>query len=349
MLRLILKILLSLLVVKNIHAEVVSGLSDELLREADRFGDVNNLDFLSPNVMNQGDGVYSWEKPSRKIMHPKFGMVTRPSSKVRSIKRTKDKIIYDVVYTTDQYSRRINLIPIQKSHKKFLFLGGCSFTHGIGLNDSETLNHYINASHTDYYAFNYAIGGGAINNLLARMIDEENFKDQLPFSSGDFAFIYIDSHVTRVVGAWPSVWSFSAPYFKKTETGVLEFAGTIEENMSWIRKKIVKNADLLPTFLKKNRYIPRITSTDYKYFCDLVVGAREVWKRKISSGRFVFIFHPMTHVDEKIVTCLEKNNIEHFAPRVDDYHSKYAISMDGHPNGELNKVLSTKILEYLAK
>lgn len=318
--------------------------------DIESFLDFKNKNFSSlPGVINKSNQLYIWESPQHLISHSIYGMVHPISTTIRSIHRTADKLIFDATYTTDKYSRRANLEPPHKNKKKFLALAGCSFVFGIGLNDQETLNHFINKDNFPSYAFNYGVAGGSINNFLARLIYEDNLEGQLNFETGDLVYVYINDHISRVVGAWPNLWTFESPYFKKNEKSELEYAGSISENMSWIRKKIVNNAESLPSFLKEKRFIPRITSSDYDYYCELLKDVDRRWRTKKNAGRFVVAFHPLIGVDEKILSCLKENNTEFFTSKIQIDHKSHTIPIDGHPTANLNQMFAREILDFLSK
>lgn len=317
---------------------------------AKEFKDLNNPNFQSlPRVRSRGEGVYALQYPDPLIFRPRLGLVQNPATQVRTIHRTQTELIYDRLYTTDKYSRRINLTPPGPAHKKVLVLAGDSFTFGDGLDDADALHNLLNLLDSPSYALNYGQSGGSLNVFLGRLLFSENSREELLFDEGDLIYIYLDFHVARAVGTWPHDWTFMSPYFKKNQKNEMEYAGSIYENMSWLRKLMVNNADLLPEALKRNRFIPRITNGDYEYFCDLVEATKLTWMKRVKKGRFIFMFHPFVKIDERIISCLDQKKIQHAKLTITGDATQFSIPIDRHPSAYFNRLFAADLVEFLKK
>jgi hypothetical protein len=312
----------------------------------DWFADMSNDQFKEVEHVKQQGEVWHWQYPHHYTPHVLYGYLPKANATIRSIARTNSVLVYDSIHSIDKFNRRVNLLKPQFK-EKFLILAGCSFTYGTGLNDNQTLNHFINETSEKYYAYNYGVGGSSINLLLARLVLEKDLKSQLEFETGDLVYVFIHDHIARSVGSWPNLWIRSTPYFKKNATGKLEFNGSIEKNDSWFRKVLIDSVEFFPDFLKRNRVIPSLSSSDYDYFCSLVKVVNKLWQTQYQNGRFVFAFHPSQERDEKIIKCLEDNKIRFFHARPNDYAAGYEIPVDHHPNERMNRFFSQRILEFL--
>ncbi len=337
-------IALTLLTTPSKGARVLSPI--EVKTQGDAFSDLRNPNFSHGEFVFARGEIFRWQYPMQYKPNVNYGYLHRANESVRDIARTQEQLLYDSIYTTDSYSRRINLTK-PKGKEFFLILGGCSFVFGAGLNDNQTLNHFINEAQSKYYAYNYGVSGSSINLLLARLHHEQAFNSQLEFESGDLVYTFISDHVPRAVGAWPT--AKSTPYFRKNTKGRMEFAGSIEKNFSFFRRILIDSVPFFPEALKINRFIPRVNSSDYEYFCSLIKETNETWKEKHKKGRFVFAFHPFQETDEKIVACLEANKILYFHPKITDFSGRYDIPVDHHPNDRMNKFYAAQILEFLNK
>lgn len=322
----------------------------QLNPEAFFFSDLKSETFHEVSgALKIGDDLFYWEYPSRLITLPNVGQIPRPASKIHAIKRSRSKIIFNRIYTNDEYGRRISLInPSAKQSSSVLF-AGCSFVYGDGIPDHETLHHFFNSLESSYYAVNYGISGGAINNILAQLMLQENFSSQLPVPPLHLVYIYIPSHVSRVAGTWPSTWSLVNPFFIKNKKDEMTFAGSIFENTSWLRRRALELAELLPDWVRRDRFIPRITSYEQDYFCDLVKATEAFWKKQSPDGRFVFMYHPTVSPEPWLDNCLNKRGISSVKFDIDGDQSNFEIPGDGHPTGVLNQLFAKKLVEYLSK
>jgi len=139
------------------------------------------------------------------------------------------------------------------------------------------------------------------------------------------------------------------PYFKPAYNNRMIYAGSVGQNYSAYRKGALVLADILPDSVKKNRIIPRISSADYEYYCSLVKEVETVWTKDLNKGKFLFVFHPLSVVDDNIVTCLKNQNIDYIIPTVPGTHAELSIPLDYHPNAKFNKQFSEKILNHLTQ
>ncbi len=296
-----------------------------------------------------GDDLFQWESPSRGITIPKLGQIPRHSSKIHSIKRTKSKIIFNTTYTNDNHGRRLSLINPSAKQSSSVLLAGCSFVYGDGIPDHETLHHYFNLEGSSLFAINYGVSGGSINNTLARLTLQEDFSSQLPLPPRHLVYIYIPTHISRIAGTWPSTWTLENPFFKKNKKDEMIFAGSISDNMSWIRKKALEQAKHLPDSISQDRYIPRVTSYEKNYFCDLVKATEASWKKLSPAGSFIFMYHPLVEPEPWLDECLGKRGINSVRLDIDGDRSTFQIPGDRHPTGALNQLFAKKLVEYFNK
>jgi hypothetical protein len=314
----------------------------------DEFADLNNQRYFSLPGVYKNLGRHELQTPREFIPHVDYGYLTRPSSQIRSTARTNKEIIFDVLYSTDEFSRRKNLIKPVNNQEKFLLIAGCSFIFGYGLNDHETLNHAINQSSSPYYAYNYAMSSSSLNHLLARIKLENSFSNQVEFSSGELMYFFISDHVARTVGAWPNLWMKDTPYFSPTEKSGLKINGTVQQGQSLFTRFIISLTQFMPSSFFSGKIIPKLNDGHYAYFCSLIREVDREWKSSHPSGRFIFALHPFDQTDSRITNCLKQNNIEFISFELEKAIEYYKIPQDNHPNAQLNKLLAGQLLDYLA-
>jgi hypothetical protein len=68
-----------------------------------------------------------------------LGYKIAPNTRIHSVAKVGDRLIYEVDYTTDKFSRRVTPWHGSSQADKFALFFGCSFTFGQGVKDDETL------------------------------------------------------------------------------------------------------------------------------------------------------------------------------------------------------------------
>lgn len=344
---------LCLISIQSFHLSAQEPTKEVLEKEMAAFRDLKNTRFnFIPHTNEigafEGERRFMWQFPSEFSPAEFQGVRHTPSSRIVHIARTQNKISYDVVYTFDQYGRRVTATPKKKSVERFVVLGGCSFTYGNGLNDVDTINNYIAQLSDKVYPYNYAVGATGMNVLLS-MIIHTKFSEQIPEKEGDFVYIYIPAHVQRALGYWPSLaFSKRNPYFEEDENGHLVQNGSFETGRSFLTKLIETVALLLPQKFLANRDFPRIFDFAFNRACKMVVEAKEQWQKQYPESRFLTYFHPMGGEDEKMEKCLKENNVDTLVGKEFTFpYEEATVPLDGHPNGKANKVIAAEILNWL--
>ena len=116
--------------------------------------------------------------------------------------------VYDVYYSTDSLGRRItsnfckNPVYHPFTTTKHAIFVGCSFTFGVGLNDTSTFPCLYGSTHTDYQVYNYGVGGYGPHQICLLFDEGINTinKESVPEDSGFCLYTYIDDHMNRVYG-----------------------------------------------------------------------------------------------------------------------------------------------------
>lgn len=116
----------------------------------------------------------SFQGPGPYYIHDEIrGYAAASNAKKISKKMVGDKVLYDVVYTTNQYGLRVephDLAPSKNSlsndYKNVVFFGG-SFTFGEGVNDNEALPYLLEElSAGKYRAYNFGFHGYGPQQML---------------------------------------------------------------------------------------------------------------------------------------------------------------------------------------
>ena len=136
------------------------------------------------------------------------------------------RIVYSTVYTFDERGRRVTPIADTAERDRFaVFLGG-SFTLGEGVADDETLPYYFGARTSRFVPYNYGFHGAGPFDALARL-DSPQFEDEIPERNGLGFFMFIDSHIERVIGSSRIVgWHRNQAHYRRRSDGSFERDGT---------------------------------------------------------------------------------------------------------------------------
>ena len=325
--------------------------------EGDTFADPKKTDSFQGANQKIGGPVFSWQHPpanqsrlSGSLMKY-LGYVNSPLTQVRHIRRTQDQIIFDVVYSFDEHSRRI--VPLNKkpSQKLFLTLLGCSFVQGNALNDDQTLGYFLAKHSPDYYPYNYGIGGTGTSTVLA-LTERINFKEQIPEQKGVFVYVYIEAHPRRSLGAWPEIqWSENLPYYKKNEEGLLVHSGSVAEARPYYVKALQTVGKFFGNNVLKDRVFPYLSENDELLTCQMVSQARDNLKKVYPESQFIMYGHPSGGaISDTLYKCLiEKSIYVHrgFVQEFGNDVNQYVVVGDNHPNAAANDLISQDILKAI--
>jgi hypothetical protein len=322
--------------------------------EGDQFVDLKNQNFKKiPNqwapYTHNSEIIYTWQVPDEHRPKENIGYSPRPNTKVRTIRRTDTAIMYDVIYSFDAYSRRVTPLEKTKKQNKFLSLLGCSFTYGNGLNDNETINYYLANAQTEYYPYNYGIGGGALNMHLA-LAQQDDFMKDVSEKTGAFVYVFIEDHVNRVNGKNNSLQHMAiTPYFEENKIGRMVNKGSISKTRPFYTNSVKFITKVFGNNILKGRAFPAPTNEDETYFCKLVVETKKTLAEKFPNSPFVFYSHPFSGVSEVLKNCLIDNAIIFKQGlNLNSAEGNWNISpLDSHPNSAANKKVAEDILEFL--
>lgn len=316
----------------------------------DLFADLNNPDFMNlplvsgPHETNSAP-LYHWNYPNEFTADDVTGYKPSPNTKARQIKRTKNEIIFDVIYTFDELGRRTTPVKKIKSQNKYISLFGCSFTYGHGLNDNETLNYYIASLQKNYYPYNYGIGAGAIHQQLA-LSNTQDFMSDVKEPEGAFVYIFIDDHVNRALGKAHNITFMSnTPYFEENEFDEMVTRGSFNkvrplytQSLIWINKMFGQN-------ILKGRIFPDFGKSDEIKFCKIVTQAKKVLQKKFPNSPFIFYVHPFSSAPQEVKNCLVQNGVHYRqGTHFNDARPLIIHALDSHPNAAANKIVAQEIL-----
>ena len=283
-----------------------------------------------------------------------LGYKPRQNTKASSLAILKKKKLYEVTYSTDEYSGRITPVKNPSKRDNFLLFFGCSFTFGEGVNDNETLPCYLSELAIDYNPYNYGYMGYGPHQMLARL-RETDIRKEIEEKKGILIYTFIDDHVNRAIGDLRTYdWGYNSPYYAIDHNGKLIRKGNFTSGRPTL--------SLIYNIMRKSRIVNFfrinlplcITDAHIRLTAGITEESYKTFKEKFKSDDFYVIFYPWasSRYAKRMMPYLRRAGIKYL-----DYstglvkgedHRKYLISMhDGHPGPMLNKIVAERIFQDL--
>lgn len=274
------------------------------------------------------------------------------------------RLVYDVVYTTDKYRRRVTQKVLGETtgedspgSKEHLIVFGGSSAYGEGLNDSETLQYFLSQKLTDYSVLNYAVHGYGPNHMLA-LFESGDLTNEIRERKGIALYFFIDNHIERVLGSTRIPWAFyhpswSSPYYYLDDQGVLvrdrSFA-TSRPFISELYKKYLSLKSKSSLLSVLDIHFPvRTTEKHLKLATEIFLKSKRLYQEQFD-GELYVVFHPCskkTDRSKKIKDMFKKKGIQTLDYTDFDCSPEFLLEEDLHPNAKLNEILADKIIKDL--
>lgn len=246
------------------------------------------------------------------------------------------RLVYSTAYRSD--ARGWRPVPgTNPASRKPIFFFGCSYTYGVGVDESETFPARFGAALPDRHVYNFGMPGAAPNKVLG-MLQGDSARITGDFGSGGLAiYTYIPDHVPRALGtmSWISWWQHDqGPYFRDVD-GKLADSGTFASGRPILTPllKFLGRSETLKFFSVD---LPPIGDAQLDFFAQLIAEIRQESRARLGVEKFVFVFFPgAKQFHAPLVAALKKRNIDYI-----DYSDLDPSAMlketafipgDGHP------------------
>ena len=279
---------------------------------------------------------------------PLLGYKPVPGRRVTSIKRVNGRKVYDVVYTIDAAGRRVTPVGPPEPGPTVLFFGG-SNTFGEGVNDDETLPHFLARAVPSAAVYNYGFCGYGPQQMLA-MLEDGRLDDLVRDRSVIAVYLFIDAHVARAVGSMRVVtgWGTDMPCYGLDDRGQPVRTGSFWSSRpvtNWIYALLSKSRCLRHF----NVDIPLLDRSHRHLTARIIEASARRLGAVARDCRFVVAFHP--HVDTGADLKVE---LAGTGVQVLDYAGLWAgndhdfmIEGDWHPTPLAYQTLSRKLARDL--
>lgn len=286
------------------------------------------------------------------------GYAAGPNVRKKVKKFLGEKVIYDVIYTTNPKGLRVAPHDIAKrdrelkdDYKNVIFFGG-SFSFGEGLNDDETLPYlFEKLSGGRYQVYNFGFHGYGTQQML-RIIETGLLEKIIP-AQQPMVVIYeaLISHIERVTGKM--IWTVNVPRYKLSPSGMAKHVGTfaddpnLQENLKRSKEITYINSQLLARLMA-----PKRTQEDIKLFVQIVLQSKIFLEKKYKAKFFMLIWNFEGKEGGRVVNLLRKCGIEVITvdqvfKEYKDPFENYLIEGDYHPTKLANERIAKYLLEYV--
>lgn len=249
--------------------------------------------------------------------------------------------IYDEVTNLLPSTARFSTNPVKANN--FLLFVGCSFTYGLGVNDTQTLPSQMTTHLPDYVSYNFAIPGTHPGTMIDRLtkVDAQEIKEP----TGWVVHGYIENQMERLVGAFHylGVWGSYRPYYE-IKDGKLHSPGTWRELFPWKMRlwELVMKSNTVRFLVRYWR--PAATDEDWDKLMEMFQALQKISQEKYHAKGLIVLLWPRTTDKERMKKRLAAINIrtleldpEKFSP----------IPYDGHPSAETYALYAKDLANYI--
>jgi hypothetical protein len=255
--------------------------------------------------------------------------------------------IFDVVYTTDSIGNRYIDMPDMKNRSKYALFFGCSFTFGIGVQDTENIPFCFAKSDTGYCVYNYGFTGYGPQNMLAAF-KFGNIKQNVRQGSGICFYIYINSHVARAIGDKNVYTSYGKdlPYFDY-QNDSLHYLGKFYKNRKFTSAfySLMNSSNFIRYF---NINFPAVQlDKHYKLTCEIIYQSYLEYKKLFHNDNFYVVLYP-SHDDIKYYLTTYNIKVIDLSKAFNMNDKNYYLSeFDRHPTALADKLVTQQLITEL--
>jgi hypothetical protein len=291
--------------------------------------------------------VETWVDPEYYQAHSELGWAPKPGIKTRAWKRVAGEPVYDVQYSIDGLARRITPGAAPGPRRTFLLFFGCSVTFGEGVQDTETLPHFVAERAPHVRTYNYGFHGYGPQHLLARL-ETEDLRTQVAEAEGTLVYLFIDAHVNRAIGSMVvyTGWADTAPYYERGPDSALVRHGTLTTGrpMTSIVYSILGRSQVL-----KRWHLdvpPVITKRHVDLTARILAASAGRFRQQFGKGRFVVVIFPGSQHALRLGRALERHGVEFldYSALFDAADPAYTIPNDWHPSPLAHRRLAERLV-----
>lgn len=284
------------------------------------------------------------------------GYAAGPDVQKRVRKSLGDKVIYDVVYTTNAAGLRVAPHDVKgarpelgESVRNVVFMGD-SFVFGEGLNDEETIPYrFEELSEGRLRSYNFGFHGYGAQQMLR--IIESGLLERIVPGRQPMVVVYgaLLQHIERATGRM--IWDAKVPRYALSPAGAAEYVGTfaddpaLAENLERSRSLSDPRAQLIAGLAG-----PARKPEEIRLFVQMILQARDLAASR-HGAKFLVLLWPLGDKDADAVAGeLRKAGIdvlstEEIFREYPETPESYRIELDNHPT----KLAAERIADFLQR
>lgn len=250
---------------------------------------------------------------------------------IREKRFYKDDIFFDAHYNLDDRHVRLSRTePLNQKLKNFIALG-CSYTFGVGVNDSETITGHLAQKIKNYNFFNLGVPGGGLTEIL----DDVYYKDRLTHlnkNGGVVVYYFWQDHFRR--------------YFKNIDLPLADRTYYEIEDGKLVRSQpyagVITWKNVFTTLAEKSHFLRHINFGQDNFsienqdkFVNYLSFVQKFYKENYNLDFYVFILDPVNTPSKHFLENLTANKIKYIRhKRLIDRFEQHEITIggDGHYN-----------------
>ena len=271
-----------------------------------------------------------------------------PDTQVIASRKKENEILYEVVYSTDAYGRRVTPIAYLEPDPHFILFFGGSYTFGEGVNDNETMPYYVSQLAPRYKSYNYGVGGYGPQHMLAKL-QSEKMTAEIDENQGILVYTFIGEHIGRAIGSM-SIHNQRGdvmPYYFIDADGELVRKGDFVSGRPFV-SLLYSIAGKSQTLKYFHVNFPLSTRTrDLEITARIFEESRNIYQEKFDSHEFYIIIYPGLGAPE-LIPYLETAGINYLdysdLPYI--YESDFWLG-EGHPSAKAHKIVAEKLVQDL--
>lgn len=290
-----------------------------------------------------------WFKPV-----PYMGYTQKENLTIRSVLRHRNKIIWNKTYHTDSDGNRSRPPGRQYSENKdSIYLMGCSYIFGPGLNDNETITHQLGNLLPNYNVKNISTLGSGPHMTLAQLQNETKYYSASPRED---IYIYNYSeleHLARANGLMKELsWTAITPYYEIIDEESRERLVT-KGNFETARPIMTKTLNFLKKYIisSSGTQLPAPNDSHREKICLMFKEMKETIQKHNPKAKFYVSHYAMAPVTSPYYDeCLRKHHIASLKPpRLESKENETVYPYEYSPTPLATRIMARGLYETLKK